>query len=284
MTELKLVPHKPTARTGDDTILSVERAFAIIDMLADTGEGASLADVSRQLQVNKGIGVKVLDTLEHLGLVWRDPLGQRFHLTYRISNLGLRHIQNTGLLDGCAAILKSLAEQTGELVRLAVVEGGAQITWVYAIKGTRRSVQIDPNYTLEIILHAHAIGKAWLSTLPFDQALHLMQKQGIAARTLHSKVTTEALRADLADAATRGFASSFEEQELGVGAIAAPIVVTTLARRRECVGAVSLAAPTSRMSERDLTDCAPKLLETVTRLAQIWPLEGGIPHSAARAP
>ena len=82
----------------------------------------------------------------------------------------------------------------------------------------------------------------------------------------------------------RGFASSFEEQELGVGAIAAPIVITTLARRRECVGAVSLAAPISRMSERDLTDCAPKLLETVTRLAQIWPLEVSASHSAAHAP
>jgi IclR family acetate operon transcriptional repressor len=282
LTALELVRDTPIMKGGDDTILSVERAFAVVDMLADTGEGASLADISRRLAVNKGIGVKILDTLEHLGLVWRDDVGQRFYLTYRISNMGLRHIQSAGLLDGCSAVLKSLAETTGELARLAVVEGGQRITWVYAIKGTRRSVQIDPNYSLEIILHAHAIGKAWLSTIPFEQAFRFMQDQGIERRTAYSKTTEEALRSDLADAAARGFASSFQEQELGVGAIAAPIVVTTLAGRRECVGAVSLAAPTSRMNEDELQQCAPRLKETVARLAQIWPLEAGLPRSAMR--
>jgi hypothetical protein len=39
------------------------------------------------------------------------------------------------------------------------------------------------------------------------------------------------------------------------------------------LGAVSLAAPTNRMSERELVACSPQLLATVERLAQIWPLE-----------
>ena len=56
-------------------------------------------------------------------------------------------------------------------------------------------------------------------------------------------------------------------------AIAAPIMVTTLTGERECVGAVSLAAPTNRMNERELMACHPQLLATVKRLAQIWPLE-----------
>ena len=282
MTQILHMLEKAATRGEADTILSVERAFALVDMLANAPAGESLAELSRRLGVNKGIGTRILDTLERLGLVWRDDVRQRFHLTYRLSNLGLRHIQNAGLLDGCAAALRALAEATGELVRLAVVEA-ERITWVYAIKGTGRSIQIDPTYSLEIVLHAHAIGKAWLSTLPFEQALRLMREQGIAARTIHSKLDPEALRADLADAARTGVAASIEEQELGVGAIAAPIIVTTLAGRRECVGAVSLAAPTSRMGEAELRACAPTLLDTVARLAQIWPLgTAGEPRPAAQ--
>jgi DNA-binding IclR family transcriptional regulator len=195
-------------------------------------------------------------------------------LTYRISNLGLRHLQNSQLLDQCFAVLKSLAEETGELVRLAIVEpSGDRITWIHAVAGTKRSLQIDPNYSLEIGLSTHAAGKAWLSTMPFDAALRLMMQQGIQQLTLYSKISIAAIKADLEETAHRGFATSHEENELGVRAIAAPIIAPTLVGGLECVGTVSLAAPTNRMSNNDLEACGPIIIDTASRLARIWPLE-----------
>jgi IclR family acetate operon transcriptional repressor len=261
-------------RPQEDTIVSVERAFEIVAMLADLEEGASLADIARHLDVNKAIAVKLLATLERLGIAWRDATAQRYNLTYRISNLGLRQLQKTRLLDQCASVLKALAEETGELVRLAVVEeNGEHITWVYAAAGARRSLQIDPNYSLDAYLHTTALGKSWLATLPFERALKYMLRQGIKPLTKHTKVAIKAIRSELEATKKRGFATSFEETELGVVAIAAPIIVTALTGERECVGAVSLAAPTNRMSGRELVACSPQLLATVGRLAQIWPLE-----------
>ena len=270
--------RRPVERAGEDTIVSVERAFEIVEHLADLSDGASLADIARHLDVNKAIAVKLLATLERLGLVWRDDRVQRYNLTFRISNLGLRQLQKNRLLDQCAAVLKTLAEQTGELVRLAIVEHNERITWVHAVAGTKRSLQIDPNYSLEVQLNTHAIAKAWLSTMPFERALKLMLRQGIVAMTPHSKVTIDAIRADLTSAARTGFAASYEESELGVSAIAAPVMVTSLAGARECVGAVSLAAPTHRMGRAEFEACAPTLIETVGRLEKIWPLEAHTLH------
>ena len=263
----------PSERAGEDTIVSVERAFEIVEHLSDLADGASLADIARRLDVNKQIAVKLLATLERLGFVWRDDRVQRYNLTFRISNLGLRQLQKSRLLDQCAAVLKTLAERTGELVRLAIVEHDQRITWVHAVAGTKRSLQIDPNYSLAVQLNAHAIAKAWLSTLPFERAMKLMVRQGIVAMTPHTKVTLDAIRADLSDAARDGFAASYEESELGVSAIAAPVMVTSLAGLRECVGAVSLAAPTHRMGRAEFEASAPALIETVARLGKIWPLE-----------
>lgn len=260
-------------RPAEDTIVSVERAFEVVGMLADAADGASLADIGRHLDVNKAIALKLLATLERLGIVWHDDVARRYNLTYRISNLGLRQLQRTRLLDQSAAVLKTLAEDTGELVRLAVVENGDRITWVYAVSGTKRSLQIDPNYTLDAYLHTTAIGKSWLSTLPFETALKYMLRQGMKPMTKHTKTSINAIRADLELTRKRGYATSFEETELGVIAIAAPIMVRSLSGERECVGAVSLAAPTNRMSPRELMACSPQLLSTVDRLAQIWPLE-----------
>jgi IclR family transcriptional regulator, acetate operon repressor len=270
-------PTMTTQRAGservEETVVSVERAFAIVAMLADAEDGLSLAEIARRLDLNKAIAVKLLNTLERLALVWRDDRARRFYLTYSISNLGLRQLQKSRLLDQCSAVLKSLAEESGELVRLAVVEHGQRITWVLAIAGAKRSLQIDPNYTLEIGLQTHAAGKAWLSTMPFDRALKLMLQQGIRQLTPYSKVAIGEIRADLEAAARRGFASSYEENELGVGAVASPILAPTLNGELECVGTVSLAAPTNRMNRADLEACGSLVVAAAARLASIWPLE-----------
>jgi DNA-binding IclR family transcriptional regulator len=262
------------AEKADDTIVSVDRAFLIVEMLADAPEGASLADIARKLDVNKAIAVRLLNTLERLELVWRDDALQRYFLTYRVSNLGLRHLQTSRLLDQCAAVLKTLAEETGELVRLAVVEpGGERLTWVHVFAGTKRTLQIDPNYSLSISLHTHAIAKAWLITMPFERALELMLKDGLNPLTKHSKTSIAEIKADLEMAAQRGFAASFEENEIGISAIAAPIYASLLPGGTECVGAVSLAAPTNRMTSADLEACGPRLVRTTEHLGRIWPLE-----------
>jgi DNA-binding IclR family transcriptional regulator len=93
----------------------------------------------------------------------------------------------------------------------------------------------------------------------------------------------DAIRADLHRTAREGFAISHEESELGVGAIAAPIMVASLAGTQECVGAVSLAAPTTRMGPAELENCAPALIETVKRLGMIWPIKVNTAVSSAAA-
>lgn len=259
---------------NDETIVSVARAFEVIEMLAEASDGLALAEISRRLGLNKAIVIKILHTLESLMLVWRDERAQRYYLTYRISNLGLRHLQTSRLLDQCSAALRQLAEETGELVRLAIVEpGGQRIVWVQSFAGSKRSLRIDPNYTLDIGLHTHATGKAWLSTMPFQSALKLLLQQGLDPLTLYSKTSITEIRQELEEVVQRGFALSYEENELGVGAVAAPIWASTLSGEPECVGVVSLAAPTNRMSRSDLESCGLVVVGATSRLGESWPLE-----------
>lgn len=265
----------------DAPVVSIERAFRIVELLSESADGAGLAELSRTMKLNKSIVLKILHTLETLDLIWRDERGQRYYLTYAISNIGLRHMQSSRLLDQCAAALRQLAEETGELVRLAVVDpGGQRIVWVQSFAGQKRTLRIDPNYTLKVGLHTHATGKAWLSTLPFGDALQLMLKDGIEPATPYSKTSIDDIRRELEEARTRGFAFSYEENELGVGAIAAPILATALDGSLECVGVVSLAAPTNRKSRADLDAFSVVVKATARRLGETWPLEAKARSSA----
>lgn len=263
----------PAEKPAETNVLAVMRTLELIELLADAPDGMSLADIARKLIINKAIALRLLETLDHAGYVWRDDVAQRYHLTYRVSNLGLRQMQQSGLLGQCTSLLENLAEQTGELVRLSVVEQGERITWVYAVVGTRRSLRIDPNFNFEVSLHSHATGKAWLMTLPFDRVVALLKRDSMDALTPHTNVDIEVLRKELEQARRRGFASTFEENEIGIIAVAAPVVAPRLNRPPECVGVVSVAAPTNRMTRADIEACGPSAAEVASRLAMMWPLD-----------
>jgi DNA-binding IclR family transcriptional regulator len=264
---------RPAEKPAETNVLAVMRTLELVELLADAPDGMSLADIARKLIVNKAIALRLLETLGHAGYVWRDDVAQRYHLTYRVSNLGLRQMQQSGLLGQCTSLLENLAERTGELVRLSVVEQGEKITWVYAVVGTRRSLRIDPNFNFEVSLHSHATGKAWLMTLPFDRVAALLKRDGMESLTPHTNVDMAALRKELDQARRRGFASTFEENEIGIIAVAAPIVAPRLNRPPECVGVVSVAAPTNRMTRADIEACGPSAAEVASRLAMMWPLD-----------
>ncbi len=237
------------------------------------GEGLwSLADISRRLDVNKAIALRLIDELKAMGFVYSDDATGCYMLTYKLSNLGLRKLAQTRLLDQSSGVLRELANDTGELVRLGVVEFGTRVTWVLAFVGERRTLHIDPNYRLDVQLNTHAAGKAWLATLSREQAWAVLTETGIAKCTEFSKTKRSEIEADLEQARRTGYALSFEENELGVGAVAAPIMVNLASGERACVGVVSIASPTTRMQAKDLEKLAPALLKGVSKLSDIWPI------------
>jgi len=254
--------------------LSLLRGLRILEILSEGGEGQSLADLARELAVNKAIALRLAEALVEAGFLFRHEQTGLYEITFRLSNLGLRKLDNARILDQAVGVLRRLAERTGELARLAVVEHGRRITWVLAAAGENRSLRIDPNYRMEVGLASHATGKAWLATLHWPRAWGLIQEQGMPRFTEHSLTRKSDIEAEIAIAAKRGYAVSYEENELGVGAVAAPIVVRLVNGEPTCVGAISLAAPTYRMTKADLEAKAPLVIEAARELAGIWPIDG----------
>lgn len=266
----------PLEEAARESIASVERALQVIEWLADAPAGLSFLDIVERLAVNKAIAFKLLNTLEGTGYVFRDEASATYRLTFRVSNLALRKLSGARLLEQSRAALQPLADETGELVRLAVVEdegASPRLTWVLTFLPPRQVLQIDPNYSLSIGLHTHAAGKAWLAALAFEQALALVKAQGFKAMTPHSLTTAEALRKELKRTAAQGYALSFEEHALGVSAVGIPVFAQRLDGARACVGAVTVAAPSARRSREQFLAWVPAVKRAAERLGALWPLE-----------
>jgi IclR family acetate operon transcriptional repressor len=255
---------------GSGPIVSIQRALLIVEKLADSPHGMTLTEIANNFGFNRAMAFKLLATLEQSRMVFRDSVGN-FRLTYKISNLGLRRMSHGGLLDQSHTVLQELADTTGELARLALVANN-QINWVASMQGRKQALMIDPSPTLRIRLHTHAAGKAWLSTMPFDKAFQLIMEQGIEQVTKFSLTSNADIRKDLAQAAQRGFAISYEENAVGIGAVASPIMIEQIDGSTSCIGTVSLGAPVSRMSRSDLEAVAPAVRKCATALAREWPI------------
>jgi DNA-binding IclR family transcriptional regulator len=267
----------PVDEARAESIASVERALNIIEWLADMPEGLSFSEIVERLGgINKAIASKLLATLEGCGYVFHNDRTGNYCLTLRVSNLALRKLSGARLLEQSRAILLPLADHTGELVRLAVVEDIAplaRLTWVLSLLPRRQVLQIDPHYSLEIGLHTHAAGKAWLSTMPFEQAMKLVRAKKFRAMTPHSIVSPEGLRKELKRTAAQGYAVSFEEHAVGVSAIGVPVFGKRLDGASACAGVITVAAPTARRGREDLLSWVPAAKAAAARLGESWPHE-----------
>jgi len=257
------------ASNGADTdyLAAVDRAMRTLEMLADAAEGLSTSEVARNLDVNKQIAVRILVTLLQSGYVFQTP-DQLYKLTYKVGNLGYRQQSTARLTDQCVPMIRALAEETGELVRLAVIEAG-QPVWLHAASGRIHRLRLDPVWPAEVQPHVHAVGKVMLSTLTDAEIADRIGPEPFRQETPQSITTLARLLEEIRLVRDRGFATSCEEAEPGVGAIAAPIIPGHVKRP---VGIVSIAAPTARVSCAALEGWSARLIEIAHQLADVWPL------------
>ena len=180
-----------------------------------------------------------------------------------MATLGFRLLDARHLPDAGQRVLDRLAAETGEYCRLALVENG-RLCWVAYAQGATQGLRYDPPMSGEIMLHATATGKAWLSTLPEVEAFRLVYAQGfpvpagVREDSLGSNVirSIDALRAELAATRERGYALAEHEAEAGTVALA----VTFRARAdadAPTLGTISVAGPSVRFEgpEREILAC-----------------------------
>ena len=112
----------PTSAVSGAAVASVARAMRVLKAFADHPGGIALTRLSSELGYGKASLSKIMSTMEREGFVRRDGAGH-FHLSWRLLALAFGHAQRVGISGVCMPVLQALADETDELVQLAVIEG-----------------------------------------------------------------------------------------------------------------------------------------------------------------
>lgn len=246
-------------------VASVSRAMHVLEAFAGHPEGVALSRLAAKLGYGKASLSKILGTLAREGFVRQDALTGRFHLSWRLLALAFGHAERVGMPAICLPILQALADETDELVQLAVVED-RELLFVAKAEGPGQQMRMLPLVGLVAPAHATAAGKIWLAHLPEAEALAILARQGLRRLTPRTITSRWKLLAQLREARARGYAIVDEELVEGGRAAAAPI----LAGGR-VVAAVAVSGPTFRLSLAKLHRIAPRIRRAAAQLEAVWP-------------
>jgi len=238
-------------------IQSIDRAAELLAAVAAAPEPETAPALADACGLNRSTAWRILTTLEHHGLVERDPDTSRYRLGVGVLRLAAA-AGHEPLVRLAHPILRRLADATGETVNLAVAH---RLELVYADQVQARHV-MAPNWLGHTVpLHATSTGKAFLAALP-DSELDALALERFTDATITDRA---ALRGELARVRAAGYARSHGELEAPLwGASAA-----ALDAAGRPVAVVSVRGADARVRDRldDLgAACAAAARELETRL------------------
>ena len=221
-------------------IQSVDRAIDVLEYLARHGEGA-VTDVASVMQVHKSTVFRLLAALEARGLVEQVSERGKYRLGSGILRLAGAAAERLDIVEQSREVTRRLALEIGDTVNVARYEAGAAVNLDQA-RGA--AAVASHNWVGQATaLHATSSGKVLLAHL--DRDLRERHLAGPLERFTPATVTDpDRLRRQLDECLATGWASTIEELELGLNAVAAPI------RQHDgtVVAAVSVSGPSYRLT------------------------------------
>lgn len=118
-----------TQRTAEDSVRSVQRAYAILAVFGADLPAASMTQVARLTGLPVSTVSRLLATLESLDFVRRDGAGL-YSLGLRMLQLGIAARHSFNFIDVAEPFLVTLNEATGENANLAVEFDAEHFTYV----------------------------------------------------------------------------------------------------------------------------------------------------------
>ncbi|MFF9843090.1 IclR family transcriptional regulator [Streptomyces sp. NPDC013740] len=220
-------------------IQSLERAAAMLRLLAGGERRLGLSDIASSLGLAKGTAHGILRTLQAEGFVEQDPASGRYQLGAELLRLGNSYLDVHELRARALVWTDDLARSSGESVHLGVLHqsGVLIVHHVFRPDDSRQVLEVGAMQPL----HSTALGKV-LSA--YDPVAHSeaveVSREPFTPRTVTDLQGFESLL-DLTRA--RGWAADVEETWEGVASVAAPIHD----RRRMPVGAVAITGAVERV-------------------------------------
>jgi DNA-binding IclR family transcriptional regulator len=206
---------------SDSPSVAVERALNMLEIVAQSSDGLSNAEISRKLNIPKSSASYILRTLEAQGYLGRDLESGKYKVGLKILSLSRGALGGLDVRGVALPVMRRLMQQTGLTCHLAVLDG-CDAVYVEKVE-PEGFIRMDTWVGRRMRVHATSVGKTIAAYIPEEQLEQITQQAGMERRTPKTITTLPKLLKELEKVRTQGFAVDDEENNLGARCVAAPI-------------------------------------------------------------
>ncbi len=236
---------------------AIDRGAQLLALVLEAEAPRALGELAAAAGLPKSTASRLLGALERNGLVEQEGVRGAFRAGPVLARFAGRGVSARHIAALAERPMAALAEATGETINVAVA--GAD--------GVDHLAQIDSRHYLgtshwvgrRVPYHCTANGKVLLA---FSAAG--ADAGELDARTSRTIVERAQLAAELQNVRREGFATAVDELELGLSAVAAPVLDDS----GRAIAALSVSGPTLRLSPRRVAELRPLVIKQARALGE----------------
>jgi IclR family KDG regulon transcriptional repressor len=241
-------------------VRAVERALLILDCFDSENPERGITDIAQVVGLHKATAHRIVTTLVNYGFLERAVDGQKYRLGLELANLGFKVIRRMNLRREALPYMEQLVHEWDEACDLSMFDQGT-VFYVEVLRGNH-ALTIAAAVGQRLPAHCTASGKVFLAHLPAGE-LELILNQELVSYTDNTITSSESLLEQMETIRDQGYAIDNEEFEVGIIAVAAPIIN----RSGKVVAAIGCPCPTSRMTPERITQLAEAFKETAQAIS-----------------
>ncbi len=245
-------------------IESVDNALKLLHMLRE-GSHIRVSEASSSIGVARSTAHRLLAMLQHHGFVRQDPFSRAYVAGPALLDFGLAIVRDRSIRTHARPFLETLSQKTGETVHLIVLQG-RDVLFVDCVESAK-AVRVSDRTGLVLPAHCTSAGKALLAALPPERFRALYPEERLPGLTHRSIRTRARLEREVSLVRKRGYATNFGETEDDIGSIG----VLIQDRQGTARAALSVAAPTSRLTDKVISTMAKAALRTAAAIGEALP-------------
>lgn len=225
----------------------------------------SVAELSERTGVSKPTVYRILNTLDSGGFVVRDPTNRKYILGPALIGLGRATRNSAELIRYVRPSLLELRKKYNETVNLGVLSRG-KVIYLDTLE-SEQQLRVTVPMTIDNNAHTTALGRAILSSMPEDSALRIIDDMYSSKANQSSPYTKSEFINTIRSSRVAGFAIDNEDDAIGFRCVAAPIFNAS----GYPIAAISVSAPTTRVSLEDLVKIGNDLASICFNLKKMIP-------------
>ena len=239
----------------------LDRAFQILNLLAEEKSGAGLMEIAARLKLHKSTAHRLMMVLEVSRFVEKNTVSGKYHLGSRLMELGLSAVSRLDVYEVAGPHLRTLVKETGETAHLAVLRDGQVVSLVNV--ESSQTLRTPATVGTRTPAYCTSLGKAMLAFAPQEQIDAFLRNRKLEAYTRKTITSVSRFKQELRSIQKLGYAVDNEEREPGLRCIGAPLWDSS----SSVIAAISIAGPVFRIGDERVADLAGIVTKIAARIS-----------------